>query len=162
MSQKGLEPFRKGGAAATEYPAILATKPTAIESSYMVADLLANKDGVYADSLRGKNFTFEIVGLSSIQLVSLTTLLRKRYNKKIKIESLRRQAMSVCDVEDLVLKGKKSANNSIQAQNLIDDLIKLKPKLPFRSLTEKDSFSYINNRVLGQLNPAMSFTQPSN
>ncbi|OKP13491.1 hypothetical protein PENSUB_682 [Penicillium subrubescens] len=107
MSQKSLQPIRRGGAAATEFPVIPVTKPAAIEISCMVAELLAIRDEVYANSFRGKDFPLETVGLSSIQLASLTTLLRKRYDKKIKIGELQRQALTLCDVADLVLKRKK-------------------------------------------------------
>ncbi|KAJ5904826.1 uncharacterized protein N7473_001742 [Penicillium subrubescens] len=156
MSQKSLERFRKGGSVATEYSTIPSTKPRAIEISCMVADLLTSRDKIYADSFRGKDFPLETVGLSSMQLVSLATLLRKRYNKKITIGSLRCHALTVCDVEDLVLKGKKETADGIEARNLIDDLTKLKPKLPFAYSRRKTVFltsitGFLGSQILRSL-----------
>lgn len=95
MSQKNLQPFRRGGGVATEFPVIPATKPAALEISCMAADLLAIRDEADAKSFLEKDFPLETVGLSSIQIVSLTISLRKMYDKKIKIRDLRRQALTV-------------------------------------------------------------------
>ncbi|KAI2791838.1 hypothetical protein POX_c04717 [Penicillium oxalicum] len=161
MSQKSLQSFRRGGGGgggdgATTFSKIPATRSAAIEISCMVADQLSNRDEAYANSLRGKNFPLETVGLSSMRLASLTTLLRKKFNKKIKIGDLRRQALTVCDVEDLVSENKHEHPDDNEARNLIDDLTKLKPKLHFGSSRRKTIFltsitGFLGSQILRSL-----------
>ncbi|KAJ5252841.1 hypothetical protein N7489_003251 [Penicillium chrysogenum] len=93
--------------------------------------MFESKDEDFAASLRGKDFSLASVGLTSLHRASLVNLIRKKYQKKIKIEDLHKNDLTVCNIEDCLLGTKEPTKKTNQARNLMADLAKLKPKLDF-------------------------------
>jgi amino acid adenylation domain-containing protein/thioester reductase-like protein len=131
MSQKELQAYRKGGFSVNDCCEIPNTRPLAVEISNIIADMFESKDEDFAASLRGKDFSLASVGLTSLHRASLVNLIRKKYQKKIKIEDLHKNDLTVCNIEDCLLGTKEPTKKTNQARNLMADLAKLKPKLDF-------------------------------
>ncbi|KAJ5358205.1 hypothetical protein N7541_005363 [Penicillium brevicompactum] len=131
MNKNDLQVCRKGGSSILDCSEIPEGRKLAIEISKLIAAMFENTDSEFASSLRGKNFPLSKIGLTSMQLVSIVNLIRKRYNKKISIEDLQQNDLNVYNLEDF-LAGRKGIQRQISyARDLIDDLAKLKPKLEF-------------------------------
>ncbi|KAJ6177932.1 hypothetical protein N7519_008393 [Penicillium mononematosum] len=131
MSQKDLQAYRKGGFSVNDCCEIPNTRTLAVEISNIIADMFESKDNDFAAFLRGKNFPLASVGLTSMHRASLVNLIRKKYQKKLKIEDLHKNDLTVCDIEDCLLGTKEPTKKTNQARNLMADLANLKPKLDF-------------------------------
>ncbi|KAJ5641334.1 hypothetical protein N7490_005334 [Penicillium lividum] len=130
-SQKQLCSCRRGGSSKDDHEKIPDKRPIAIEISRKVSDMLTSED---ATSLRGKNFSLHAVGINSIQFVSLAKWLFKEYGGKIKVEALC-NLRSVCDVEDIVMDKILGESKKSENQDLFEEFVKLKAKLPLRKRT---------------------------
>ncbi|CAG8948474.1 unnamed protein product [Penicillium salamii] len=131
MNKRDLQQYRHGGASIIDCDAIPAKRVLAIEISQLIAEMFERKDSDFAASLRGKDFSLTSIGLTSMQLVSFVNLIRKRYEKKIKIEDLQRNNLTVCNIEDSLLGRKPLQRQASYARNLIADLASLRPQLEF-------------------------------
>jgi amino acid adenylation domain-containing protein/thioester reductase-like protein len=156
MCRKNLQAYRKGGSSISDCSEIPETRKLAIEISNLVADIFEGNDSEFAASIRKKNFSLVKVGLTSMQLVSFVNLIRKKYKKKINIEHLQRNDLTVCNIEDF-LTGRKGLQRQPRfARNLIDDLAKLKPKLGFIKSRQASVFltsitGFLGSQVLRSL-----------
>lgn len=130
ISQKDLQAYRKKFSVNDCFE-IPNTRTLAVEISNIIADMFESKDEDFAVSLRGKDFSFASVGLTSMHMESLVNSIRKKYQKKLKIDDLQKHDLTVCNIEDCILGTKGLKRKTSQARNLIADLAKLKPKLDF-------------------------------
>ncbi|CAG8896646.1 unnamed protein product [Penicillium egyptiacum] len=140
MSQKDLQEYRKGGLSVNDCCEIPNSRTLAVEISNIIADMFESKDKDFAASLRGTDFSLVSVGLTSMHWVSLVNLIRKKYQKKLKIENLQKHDLSVCNIEDYILGKKDPRRKTNQARNLIADLARLKPKLDFIQIRQATVF----------------------
>ncbi|CAG8287298.1 unnamed protein product [Penicillium nalgiovense] len=145
MNQKDLQAYRKGGFPVNDCCEIPNTRTLAVEISNIIADMFEKKDKDFAASLRGKDFSLASVGLTSMHRVSLVNLLRKKYQKKLKIEDLQKNSMTVCNIEDCLLGTKESTKKTNQARNLMADLAKLRPKLAFIPSREGQATAFLTS-----------------
>ncbi|CAI7662353.1 unnamed protein product [Penicillium palitans] len=130
MSQKDIRKCRRGGSLSDEFPQLPETKFMAIEISNMIADMVENKDEEFASYIRGRDFSLVKTGLTSMQLVTLVNMIRRRYQKKLKIETLHKD-VTVSNIADGLTGIIELERKEGDSRNLIADLVKLKPKLDF-------------------------------
>ncbi|KAF4759616.1 hypothetical protein HAV15_006975 [Penicillium sp. str.  len=130
MSQKDIRKCRRGGSLSDEFPQLPETKSMAIEISNMIADMIETKDEEFASYIRGRDFSLVKTGLTSMQLVTLVNMIRRRYQKKVKIETLHKY-VTVSNIADGLTGVIKLERKDGDCRNLIADLVKLKPKLDF-------------------------------
>ncbi|KAJ5406985.1 hypothetical protein N7465_008269 [Penicillium sp. CMV-2018d] len=130
MSQKDIRKCRRGGSLSDEFPQLPETKGMAIEISNMIADMVESKDKEFASYIRGRDFSLVKTGLTSMQLVTLVNMIRRRYQKKLKIETLHKY-VTVSNIADGLTGVIKLERKDGDSRNLIADLVKLKPKLDF-------------------------------
>lgn len=154
LKQHEIQMYRKGGSLGGNDD-ITATRDRALEISNMIADMLMSKDEDYANSLRNKNFSLKAVGLNSMQLVILTNLMRRKYGKKIRMETLQRGNLTVCDLDDLLNNGGLNTDKK-RSRDLIEDLHKLTSKLEYAHLHKKTIFvtsitGFLGSQILRSL-----------
>ena len=87
MSQKDFRRCRSGSSSDEEFSEIPEQENMANEISNIIADIIEKKDEEFASSIRGRNFSLARAGLTSMQLVTLLNVIRKRYEKKLNIET---------------------------------------------------------------------------
>lgn len=157
MKQRDLLKFRKGGFAdITTYDAIPSTRPTAIELSCTISDMLKSKDEDYAMSLAGRNFPLDAVGLTSIQFVSLLNTLRKQYGTSIKIQDMRQASLNIYDLEDIVMKKPNQSPQKAATVDLMTNLKNLLSSMPLAHLRGKTIFltsitGFLGSQILRRL-----------
>ncbi|KAJ5302353.1 hypothetical protein N7508_007216 [Penicillium antarcticum] len=130
MSQKEIRKCRRGGSSSEEFPQIPEARTMAIEISNIIADIIENKDEEFASYIRGRDFSLLKTGLTSMQVVTLVNAIRRRYQKKLNIETLHKD-VTVCNIADSLTGRIKLERKDSDSRNLIADLAKLKPKLDF-------------------------------
>jgi amino acid adenylation domain-containing protein/thioester reductase-like protein len=130
MSQKEIRECRIGGWSTEEFAQIPETNRMAIEISNIIADMIKNKDEEFAAHIRSRDFSLVRTGLTSMQLVTLVNVIRRRYQKKLSIETLHKD-VTICDIADSLTGKIELKRKNSNSRNLIADLVKLKPKLDF-------------------------------
>ena len=91
------------------------SEETAVALSTKVAEYVASKDKLQALRLQGHNFLLQEVGIDSIQIISLSTFLRKTYKSRIPMESLLSSKLTVRQLAGLVDASSLSSTNGYHA-----------------------------------------------
>ncbi|KAJ5263425.1 hypothetical protein N7478_011030 [Penicillium angulare] len=156
MGQRDLLSFRKGGFEDVAYEPIPETRPTALDLSFVISDMLKCKDEGYAMSLGGHNFPLDAVGLTSIHFVSLLNTIRKKYGKSIKIQDVRQASMSVYDLENLVINDQSQVPAKTDQRDLLANLKELLSTMPLVHVRGKTLFltsitGFLGSQILRQL-----------
>ncbi|KAI3243415.1 hypothetical protein DTO012A7_2232 [Penicillium roqueforti] len=130
MSQKDFRRCRSGSSSDEEFSEIPEQENMANEISNIIADIIEKKDEEFASSIRGRNFSLARAGLTSMQLVTLLNVIRKRYEKKLNIETLAKD-VTVCNIADSLTGRINMKTKNSPPRNLIADLANLNSKLDF-------------------------------
>ncbi|CCF36003.1 non-ribosomal peptide synthetase [Colletotrichum higginsianum] len=85
-----------------------------------LADLLSGGDHQLAESLRGHNFNPYYAGMDSIQVISLSTFVRKTYNVSLPIQKYMNSAATIRDIAQLVIDDRHSAHQDEELDLLRD------------------------------------------
>lgn len=134
MDQISLQSFRRGGVCNTTMD-LPKENIIAISISNAIADMLEAKDLAYAQSLRGKDFSLIKAGLTSMQLVTLASVIKRKYRKTIEVKTLRQTKMTVCGIGDIVMNNSDAQDDTTMSRDLIEELKKFKSRLLLRKKT---------------------------
>ncbi|WYZ45846.1 hypothetical protein EsH8_IX_000071 [Colletotrichum jinshuiense] len=88
---------------ATHVDLLRADEQVALSISKMLADLLSGGDHQRASSLREHNFNPYYAGMDSIQVISLSTYVRKTYNVSLPIQKYMNSAATIRDIAQLIM-----------------------------------------------------------
>ncbi|KAK1976954.1 non-ribosomal peptide synthetase [Colletotrichum cereale] len=80
-----------------------ADEQIAVGISNKLADLLSGGNNQHAESLRGHNFNPYYAGMDSIQVISLSTFVRKTYNVSLSIQKFMNSEATIRDIAQLII-----------------------------------------------------------
>ncbi|GKT61465.1 LOW QUALITY PROTEIN: nonribosomal peptide synthetase [Colletotrichum tofieldiae] len=97
-----------------------ADEQIAVCISNKLADLLSRGDHQQAESLRGHNFNPYYAGMDSIQVISLSTFVRKTYNVSLPIQKFMNSAATVRDIAQLIIDDRHKSHDDEELDLLRD------------------------------------------
>ncbi|KAG7041998.1 amino acid adenylation [Colletotrichum scovillei] len=90
---------------------LAASEYIALCISNKIAELLSVGDSQRAETLRGHNFNPFYAGMDSIQVISLSTFVRKTYNVSIPIQKYMNSAATIRDIAQLVFEDQQGSHD---------------------------------------------------
>ncbi|KAK1723491.1 non-ribosomal peptide synthetase [Colletotrichum acutatum] len=90
---------------------LAASEHIALNISNKLAELLSVGDSQRAGTLRGHNFNPYYAGMDSIQVISLSTFIRKNYNVSIPIQKYMNSAATIREIAQLVFEDQQGSHD---------------------------------------------------